>query len=131
MKNNLEIFEHDTFGKLEIVVLGNEPHFYGKDVALLLGYTNPNKALRDHVDEDDKVGTIRSTLGGNQEVKAINESGLYSLILKSKLPQAKVFKKWVTKEVLPSIRKHGGYTAGQEEMSAVLYSTNKLSIITL
>lgn len=83
----------------------------------MLGYSNPNKAVRDHVDEEDKVGTKRSTLGGSQDIIVVNESGLYSLIIKSKLPQAKAFKRWITSEVLPSIRKHGGYLSGQEEMS--------------
>lgn len=83
----------------------------------LLGYSNPRKAISDHIDADDRGVTKCDTLGGSQELTIINESGLYSLILSSKLPNAKTFKKWVTSEVLPSIRKHGGYISGQAEMS--------------
>ncbi len=87
-----------------------EPWFVGKDVAEALGYSNSRKALLDHVDEEDKGVTKRDTLGGKQPITIINESGLYSLILSSKLPSAKEFKRWVTSEVLPQIRKTGGYT---------------------
>lgn len=83
--------------------------FVGKDVAEILGYSNTRKALNDHVDDEDKGVTKCDTLGGAQEMTIINESGLYSLILSSKLPKAKEFKRWVTSEVLPSIRKHGAY----------------------
>ena len=88
-----------------------EPWFVGKDVARRLGYINHRKALRDHVDEEDRKDgvTIRDSIGRDQEVTFINESGLYSLVLSSKLPQAKAFKRWVTSEVLPQIRKTGGY----------------------
>ena len=88
-----------------------EPWFVGKDVARRLGYINHRKALRDHVDEEDRKDgvTIRDSIGRDQEATFINESGLYSLILASKLPQAKAFKRWVTSEVLPQIRKTGGY----------------------
>lgn len=92
-------------------------YFVGKDVADSLGYTNTSKAIRDHVDAEDKL-TERIVLSGqNREVIFINESGLYSLILSSKLPSAKRFKHWVTSEVLPSIRKSGGYIVGQEQMT--------------
>ncbi len=96
----------------EIRTLTNErgePLFVGKDVATALGYSNPRKALHDHVDDEDKGVTKRDTLGGIQNLTVINESGLYSLILSSKLPTAKQFKRWVTAEVLPQIRKTGGY----------------------
>lgn len=88
-----------------------DPWFVGKDVATILGYTNPRKALIDHVDDEDKTDgvTIRDSIGREQNPTVINESGLYSLILSSKLPTAKRFKRWVTHEVLPSIRKHGIY----------------------
>ena len=86
-----------------------ETFFVGKDVAAALGYSNPRKALQDHVDSEDKGVTKRDTLGGAQQMTVINESGLYSLILSSHLPQAKAFKRWVTSEVLPQIRKTGGY----------------------
>ena len=91
------------------MVINGEPWFVGKDVASVLGYTDTRKAIRMHVDDDDKGGDILSTPGGRQQITIINESGLYSLILSSKLPQAKEFKRWVTNEVLPQIRKTGGY----------------------
>ena len=89
------------------VIINNEPYFVGKDVAEILGYTNSRQALKNHVDEDDKGVSKCDTPGGKQDLVIINESGLYSLILSSKLPQAKEFKHWVTSEVLPTIRKHG------------------------
>ena len=88
------------------VIINNEPYFVGKDVAEILGYTNSRQALKNHVDEDDKGVSKCDTPGGKQDLVIINESGLYSLILSSKLPQAKEFKRWVTSEVLPTIRKH-------------------------
>ena len=92
------------------MVINNEPWFVGKDVAEVLGYRLARKALYDHVEDDDKKGVpIQNPLGGKQEMTIINESGLYSLILSSKLPQAKEFKRWVTSEVLPSIRRNGAY----------------------
>lgn len=95
------------------VTINNEPYFVGKDVAEVLGYTNPRQALKSHVDEDDKGVSKFDTLGGKQDLVIINESGMYSLVLSSKLPQAKEFKRWVTSEVLPTIRKHGLYATDQ------------------
>lgn len=117
--NDLKIFENKEFGEIRTVVKDGEPWFVGKDVAEILGYSNPRKAVIDHVDEEDKMDgvTIRDSIGRKQIPVLINESGLYSLILSSKQPNAKKFKKWVTSEVLPSIRKNGGYIAGQETMS--------------
>lgn len=115
--NNLKIFENKEFGEIRTVVKDGEPWFVGKDVAEILGHSNPQRALRDYIDDDDKGVTKIVTPGGTQTMAIINESGLYSLILSSKLPNAKKFKKWVTSEVLPSIRKNGGYIAGQETMS--------------
>lgn len=93
-----------------------------------LGYTNNRKALKDHVEEDDKGVTNCDTLGGKQKTVIINESGLYSLIMSSKLPTAKQFKRWATSEVLPSVRKNGGYIAGQEEpMEAELMAKGLLA----
>lgn len=89
--------------------VNNEPWFVGKDVAIVLGYSNPQKAIRDHVEDEDKGVNEMFTPGGKQQLPIINESGLYSLILSSKLPNAKQFKRWVTSEVLPTIRKHGAY----------------------
>ena len=111
--NMIEIFKNEEFGEIRMVMVNNEPYFVGKDVASILGYSNPRKALIDHVDEEDKIQndgvTIRDSIGRLQKPIVINESGLYSLILSSKLPTAKKFKRWVTSEVLPSIRKHGAY----------------------
>ena len=110
MAKDIQIFKHEMFG--EVRTLTNEKgetFFVGKDVAQALGYTNTLKAIRDHVDSEDKGVNEMVTPGGNQKVIFINESGLYALILSSKLPQAKAFKRWVTSEVLPQIRKTGGY----------------------
>ena len=98
--------------------IGGEPWFVGKDVAGVLGYSNPNDALKKRVDADDKGVAKCDTLGGAQELTIINESGLYSLVLSSKLPTAKAFKRWITHDVIPSIRKNGGYISGQESMTA-------------
>lgn len=115
--NKIKIFENPEFGSIRTLQKDGEPWFVGKDVAAALGYSNPRKAIADHVDEEDKGVTNCYTLGGNQNMTIINESGLYSLILSSRLPTAKKFKHWVTSEVLPSIRKTGGYISGQENMS--------------
>lgn len=107
--NEIKIFESETFGKIRVTEINGEPWLVGKDIANILEYTNTAKAIRDHVDDEDKL-TERIVLSGqNREVILINESGLYSLILSSKLPSAKAFKRWVTSEVLPAIRKHGAY----------------------
>lgn len=111
--NELKIFENPDFGKVRTMEIDGEPYFVGKDVAEILGYTNASKAIADHVDSDDKGVTNCYTLGGNQNLTVINESGLYCLILSSKLPKAKEFKHWVTSEVLPSIRKHGAYAVDE------------------
>ena len=132
--NELKIFENSEFGEIRVIEQNGEPWFMSKDVAEILGYTNTSKAIRDHVGEEDKL-TERIVLSGqNREVFFINESGLYSLILSSKLPNAKAFKRWVTSEILPSIRKNGGYIAGQETMSddellakALMVAQNKIA----
>lgn len=115
--SELKIFENPAFGQVRIVEREGEPWFVGKDVAAALGYQNPQRAIRDHVDDEDKGVTEMVTPGGIQPVPIINESGLYSLVLSSKLPTAKAFKRWITSEVIPSIRKTGGYIAGQAELS--------------
>lgn len=102
-------FFKQEFGEIRVVEKNNEPWFVGKDVAKSLGYKNVNDALFKHVDEEDKEVVKCDTLGGQQNMTVINESGLYSLVLKSKLEGAKKFKRWVTSEVLPTIRKHGMY----------------------
>ncbi len=107
--NELQVFENPEFGTVRTVTIDNEPWFVGKDVAIVLGYATPKKAIYDHVDSGDKRGFQIRTPGGEQEVKVINESGLYSLILSSKLPTAKKFKHWITSEVLPALRKTGRY----------------------
>ena len=111
--NELKLFENQEFGKIRVVVIDGEPWFVGKDVAEALGYQNPQRAIRDHVDEEDKGVTEMVTPGGKQTVPIINRSGVYSLILSSKLPTAKKFKRWVTSEVLPSIERHGLYATEQ------------------
>ena len=108
--NELKIFKNPEFGQIRMMIIDEEHYFVGKDVAEILGYTNPQKAIRDHVDEEDKTLNESFTVNGTKGV-LINESGLYSLILSSKLPTAKQFKRWVTSEVLPTIRKQGYYTA--------------------
>ena len=109
--NEVKIFENEEFGKVRTVEVNGEPYFVARDVATILGYSNPRKSLLDHVDNEDKMDgvTIRDSIGRNQNPIIINESGLYSLILSSKLPTAKQFKRWVTSEILPTIRKTGGY----------------------
>lgn len=107
--NELQVFNNDEFGSIRTVIIENEPWFVGKDVAEVLGYTNPSKALSDHVDTEDKLNNETLLSLGQRGGWLINESGLYSLILSSKLPKARKFKRWVTSEVLPAIRKTGSY----------------------
>lgn len=114
--NNIKVFENNEFGTVRTVEVDREPFFVGKDVAEILGYSNPQKAIRDHVDEEDKTLNESFTVNGTMAV-LINESGLYSLVLSSKLPTAKRFKRWVTSEFLPAIRKTGGYIGGVDNMS--------------
>ena len=111
MNNELQIFNNSDFGNIRVVENSGEPWFVGKDIATILGYAKPENAIANHVDGEDKTSTLIQGSGSNYKSKAIliNESGLYSLILSSKLPQAKSFKRWVTSEVLPAIRKTGGY----------------------
>lgn len=107
--SDIKLFSSSEFGSVRVVTINGEPYFVGKDIAKVLGYSNSRKALSDHVDEEDKGVTKCDTLGGAQEMVVVNESGLYSLILSSKLPTAKKFKHWVTSEILPAVRKHGAY----------------------
>lgn len=113
MENEIQIFENVEFGKVRTMVINDEPWFVGKDVATILGYANPNEAIQDHIDDDDKLNSktlFSPALDlGQRGGWLINESGLYSLILSSKLPAAKKFKRWVTSEVLPSIRRTGSF----------------------
>lgn len=134
MEDNLMIFKNEEFGEIRSLEINNEPYFVGKDIAETLDYREPHKAIVKHVDEDDRIKyPIIDELGRKQETWLINESGLYSLIMSSKLSSARRFKRWVTSEVLPSIRKHGGYIAGQEQMTdeelmakAVLMANSKI-----
>lgn len=112
MNTELKVFENNEFGKLRVTMRDGEPWFVGKDVAMALGYgkgKSLNNAVSDHVDVEDKGVTEMVTPGGKQKIITINESGLYSLVLSSKLEGAKRFKRWVTHDILPSIRKHGVY----------------------
>lgn len=111
MSKEIQIFKNEQFGQIRMIMQDDEPWFVGKDVAEILGYTNPSKALADHVDEEDKLNNESLSSLGQRGGWIINESGLYSLILSSKLETAKAFKRWVTAEVLPSIRKHGEYVS--------------------
>ena len=118
--NDLQIFNHPDFGEVRTVTIDDEPWFVGKDVAQVLGYQNPSKAILDHVDAEDKLNNDSLLSLGQRGGWLINESGLYSLILSSKLPGAKEFKRWVTSEILPSIRKHGAYMTPETLQAAIL-----------
>lgn len=107
--NEIKIFENQEFGKVRALEIDGKPYFVGKDVAQILGYKDTSDALKKHVDEEDKLTRRFADSGQNREMYIVNESGLYSLILSSKLGSAKRFKRWVTSEVLPSIRQTGGY----------------------
>ncbi|PWI32165.1 phage antirepressor Ant [Vibrio albus] len=131
----MEVFNHPQFGDLTVLTdADGDPWFFAQDVASMLGYQNTRDAISKHVDNEDKDVANRDTNNkGLRKLTTINESGLYSLIFSSKLESAKAFKRWVTKEVLPSIRKHGGYTMGQEDMTpddlmakAVLVAQSKI-----
>ena len=124
--NEITVFNNDEFGSIRTVTIENEPWFVGKDVAEVLGYTNPSKALADHVDNEDKLNNETLLSLGQRGGWLINESGLYSLILSSKLPNAKKFKRWVTSEVLPSIRKTGSYGKPMSELEILQCSINQL-----
>ena len=114
MKNEMKIFENEEFGKVRTVVKDGEPWLVGKDVAEILEYKDTAKAIRTHVDADDKGVSILDTPGGKQKITVINESGLYGLVLSSKMPKAKEFRRWVTSHVLPTIRRTGGYVANED-----------------
>ena len=111
MQTNIQIFTSDSFGKIRTCQVNNQIMFVGNDVATALGYAKPENAIATHVDTDDKTTTLIQVSGSNYKANTlfVNESGLYALILSSKLPQAKAFKRWVTNVVLPQIRKTGGY----------------------
>lgn len=115
--NNIKVFENNEFGTVRTVEVDREPFFVGKDVADILGYQNGSRDINRHVDEEDRHKIMLFDGNQDKETIVINESGLYSLVLSSKLPTAKRFKRWVTSEVLPAIRKTGGYIGGAENMT--------------
>lgn len=117
---NLQIFQNADFGEIRTLTIKGEPWFVGKDVATALGYKEPTKAARENVDDEDKGVSKVDTPSGKQDMLVINESGLYSLVLSSKLPTAKQFKRWITSEVIPSIRKHGVYMTQETLQAAIL-----------
>lgn len=128
---NLQIFAFEGTDEIRTLLINDEPYFVGKDVADILGYAKSRNAIATHVDEEDKKDApIQGDLGGKQQMTIINESGLYSLILKSKLPSAKKFKRWVTSEVLPAIRKHGGYLSPEKIEEALLNPDTLIQLAT-
>lgn len=126
--NELQIFKSEEFGEIRTIEIDNEPWFVGKDIAAALGYAAERNAIASHVDDDDKLTHKIDASGQKREMTIINESGLYSLVLSSGLPNAKKFKRWITKEVIPSIRKNGGYLANQENMSPAEIVANALIV---
>lgn len=127
MKNEIEVFASEEFGDIRTVIIDGEPWFSGKDVACALGYSNPQKAIRDHVDFEDRTVNDSFTVNGTKVI-LVNESGMYALILSSKLPSAKKFKRWVTSEVLPTIRRTGQFPpASIEEQIRLLAKGSSLA----
>lgn len=119
--NQVQVFNNAEFGNVRVIMQNGEPWFVGKDVASVLGYSNTKDALIRHIDNEDRDEVvIPDSIGRQQRTNIINESGLYSLILSSKLPSAKHFKRWVTSEILPAIRKHGGYLTSEKVEEALL-----------
>ena len=127
--NELEIFNNPEFGQIRATEINGEPYFVGKDIAEALGYTNPQKAIRDHVDEEDKTLNESFTVNGTMAV-LISESGVYALVFGSQLPKAKEFKHWVTSEVLPTIRKHGAYATPATIESIIADPDNGIKLLT-
>lgn len=121
----LQIFNSPEFGQIRTIERGGEPWFVGKDVAAALGYSNTADAIQKHIDDEDKLASQFAIAGQARSIIIINESGLYSLVLSSKLPNAKKFKRWITSEVIPSIRKHGAYMT-PDKLEEVLLSPDTL-----
>lgn len=115
MSMDIAIFKNEEFGQVRSVMIGDEPWFVGKDVALALGYERTADAIRQHVEEDDKLTRCFTDSGQNRQMYIINESGLYALIFGSKLESAKRFKRWVTSEVLPAIRRTQGHVDNEDK----------------
>ena len=124
-ENQIQIFNNTEFGEIRTMEINGEPWFVGKDIAAALGYKESAKAIREHIDDEDKGVSVLDTPGGKQNTVIINESGMYSLILSSKLEGAKRFKRWVTSEILPSIRKTGAYAT---DSAAAEYKARELRI---
>lgn len=116
MKNRVKTFKNTEFGRVRTVIIDGEPWFVGKDIAVILGYAKPENAIASHVEKEDKTTTLIQGTGSNYKSKTtiINESGFYSLVISSKMPRAKDFKRWVTSEILPTIRKTGGYVNNED-----------------
>lgn len=129
MSTNIEIFKNEEFGTVRTLLIKDEPWFVGKDIAGALGYSNPQKAIRDHVEGDDRGVNEMDTPSGKQNIVIINESGLYALIFGSKLESAKRFKRWVTSEVLPAIRKNGTYSMGIAEPQGIISARELAAIL--
>lgn len=117
--NEITMFRNPEFGEIRTVEMNGDTWFVGADIATVLGYSNPQKAIRDHVDDEDKMVNDSFTLGRGSSPVLVNESGVYALIFSSKLENAKRFKHWVTSEVLPAIRKHGAYVPTQSDQTAL------------
>lgn len=127
---DLQIFNSPEFGAIRTIEKDGEPWFVGKDVAGALGYSNTADAVQKHVDDDDRLTSQIAIAGQNRNIVIINESGLYSLVLSSKLPTAKKFKRWVTNEVIPSIRKHGAYMTPETLEAAILNPDTMIKLCT-
>ena len=132
--NELKVFENPAFGQVRTIEIDNEPWFVGKDVAVALGYSDTKSAISDHIDAEDKTliqrGQIATLEIPNRGLTIINESGLYSLILSSKLPKAKAFKRWMTHEVIPSIRKNGAYLTPEAAYKMLSDPQNLIQLLT-
>ena len=128
VNNQMQIFSNDIFGNIRTTIINNEPWFVGKDITNILGYQNGSRDINRHVDDEDKLTERIVMSGQNREVTFINESGLYSLILSSKMPNAKKFKRWVTSEVLPTIRRTGGYIpiSSNEDELTIMAKAHKI-----
>lgn len=115
----LQVFQNEAFGQVRVIMKENEPWFVGKEIAELLGYKNPLRAIREHIKDNHKGVNEMVTPGGKQQIIIIDEAGFYSLVLRSKLPSAEAFQEWVTSEVLPAIRKHKMYLTPETAQEAV------------
>ena len=128
-KNEIMLFKHEEFGEVRTLMIDGEPWFVGKDITRVLGYSNHSKALNDHVDAEDKLNNESLSSLGQRGGWLINESGLYSLVLSSKLPKAKEFKHWVTSKILPSLRKHGAYFTPEALYQSLCKPENLIEIL--